>query len=571
MTVSGTNQFPTVQEQLDRHFPDYDADDARDESGTDVMRKPLIIIDENLVPNEILQAAATKGIALGTGCRTKLDSGETGFIEGDTDTDTDADTDTDTDTVETGPIVETGDSVETGQADTAETGDTGGPVIDFLRTIAADETDGVFYGEAEGDEAGTTVTFAGDVDGDGSMDLFIGAPKAAAEDTTPGVAYLVSGPLTNYSSFNLEDATAKISGESASQEIGRALSGPGDVNGDGFADLLVGNYANDYYNGAAHLYLGPVTGAKTFAEADQTLLGSSGEAYGYAVQGVGDLDGSGYPNVAVSEAGAAKVYVYSDFPNTTTTDEAYILEGYSGSYAGTALAAAGDVNGDGYGDLVIGAYEDNVGASDAGAVYLVPGNGTVDSGAIEHLSDVGEVLTGEEAGDYAGYSVAAAGDTNYDGYDDIIVGAPNSGLENGAAYLVLGGPALTSNSLSDADARLYGASSYDYAGWAVSGNGSVDGDEYDDIVVGVPNSDATISDGGEALVFLGPVSGYHQLDSSTLDLTTETFVYGLEDGGQLASSLGSMEDADGDGTADIPIGESGNYQGVAHLLFGSSL
>lgn len=502
-----------------------------------------------------------------TGCaHDKIDTAPEGDTDVDTDMDTDTDVDTDVDTAETG---ETGEAGETGDSQ-GETGDTELIPPEELTVLSTESTDVVFYSDTAGSQAGAAIQFVGDADGDGFSDLLVGAPNAASEAGNPGAAYLVSGPLSSYEAFGLSGSTAQIWGDTEGQRIGAAIAGPGDLNRDGLADLVVGDYTFNYYSGAAHVIFGPVTGTFSVADASVSLVGSEGNAYGFAVQGVGDLNASGYPSVAVSELGAARVYVYPDIAVATSTDEAFILEGYTDSYAGVSLAGIGDADGDGFNDLLLGAYQDDVGASDAGAAYFIPSEGSVTVGTTVALSDAGEPFTGEVANDYAGYSVAAAGDTDYDGYADFLVGAPNNGLENGAVYLILGGVDLAPGSLSSADARFYGIRPYDYAGWAVSGGGSVNGDEFDDVVISVPRSDATVADGGEAFVFLGPVSGYHQLGSSTLDLTTATYVYGIEAGGMFGSALGVLSDVDGDGTADLIFGEPGNQDGAAHLVFGSS-
>ena len=141
-----------------------------------------------------------------------------------------------------------------------------------------------------------------------------------------------------------------------------------------------------------------------------------------------------------------------------------------------------------YDDFLVGAHghDDPTAGSYAGTAYLVLGSPSVASAS---LADANAQLTGESSYDAAGDSVAAAGDINADGYDDFLIGAyaysdSTSGSYAGAVYLVLGSPSVASASLTDADARLTGESSDDYAGRSVSPAGDVNADGYDDFLVG---------------------------------------------------------------------------------------
>src|SRR5690242_14058941 len=165
----------------------------------------------------------------------------------------------------------------------------------------------------------------------------------------------------------------------------------------------------------------------------------------------------------------------------------------SNDMLGLSVAGAGDVNGDGYADIIVGADHNDAGGTDAGRAYVVfggPGPTRLPNW----------VLTGGSGGGLFGNSVAGAGDVNGDGYADVIVGAPQAGGSNrGAAYVFFGGPA------ADAipDLALSGEQANDRFGASVAGAGDVNGDGYDDVIVGAPLNDSAGSNSGRAYIFYG--------------------------------------------------------------------
>jgi hypothetical protein len=219
---------------------------------------------------------------------------------------------------------------------------------------------------------------------------------------------------------------------------------------------------------------------------------------------------------------------------------------------------AGDVDADGHGDLLLGAYGNDEGGPAAGAAYLVlgPVTGTFD------LSLANAKLLGETANDWAGADVSGAGDVDSDGHDDILVGAPASysaGSWAGAAYLVLG-PVTGTLDLSLADAKLLGELDH-WTGEALSSAGDVDGDGHDDLLVGTWWDSA-------ALV-LGPVTG-------TLDLARADLKLVGEEIDDACCNVADAGDVDADGRADILLSDPGNDHGgdragAAYLLYGAGL
>lgn len=250
----------------------------------------------------------------------------------------------------------------------------------------------------------------------------------------------------------------EFTGESTnSNYAGRTVAPAGDVNGDGYKDFLIGAYGNNdggANTGAVYLIYGSAT---PFTSRNLTNdIKFWGEA-------VGDLVGE------------------------------------------TSIASAGDVNGDGYDDILIGAYRNDDAGADAGAAYLIYGQAATLTSA--SLSTAIE-FTGEVAGDKAGYFVASAGDVNFDTYDDFLVGAymndDGPGDNGGAAYLIYGqADPLVSASLSTA-VEFTGEVAGDNAGTSVSSAGDVNNDTYSDILVGAQsNDDGPGDDGGAAYLIYG--------------------------------------------------------------------
>jgi hypothetical protein len=448
---------------------------------------------------------------------------------------------------------------------------------DDPRTIDLSRADAKFVGEEGHGLAGESVSGAGDVDGDGHDDLLIGAPFYP-DWGGRGAAYLVLGPVTG--TLDLAVADAKLVGEQVRVDdddiAGSSVSGAGDVDGDGHDDLLVGAYYNDEGGnnaGAAYVVLGPVTGILDLAFADAKLVGEEGLDYaGSSVSDGGDANGDGRDDLIVGAwrnqeggrfAGAAYVVLG---PLSGTLDlslaDAKLVGGGDRDYAGWSVSDAGDVDGDGQDDLLVGGDE----------AYLVLGavTGTLD------LSLADATLTGEYGGGGA-YDVSGAGDVDGDGHDDLLVGAPTyRGLSEGrmgAAHVVLG-PVTGTVDLAFADATLVGEDRGDWAGVSVSGAGDVDGDSYDDLLVGAWRNDEGGVDAGAAHLVLGPVSGTSDLSRADVKLVGERE---LDIAGKSVSGAG---DVDADGHADLLVGASNNYvgpadaddrPGAAYLIYGGGL
>jgi hypothetical protein len=290
----------------------------------------------------------------------------------------------------------------------------------------------------------------GDVDGDASSDLVVGAMDNDAGARDAGAAYLVTGGLSG--DTNLSAVAAKLVGEDAADEAGEYLSPAGDIDGDGIEDLLVGACGvsdTGSAAGATYLVLLPISGTVDLSNADAKLLGVTSDDEACHPGRAGDLDGDGADDVLVGSPGgrgAARssgvaIVLFGEPSGTVNLRDADVnLQGASTSdEAGISVAGALDVNADGAEDVIVGANGVSEGTGTAeGAAYVVLGPLTAGSVA---LSDADWILGGATVASNAGISVAGVGDADADGYGDFAVGAygdTTAGSWAGAAYLVPG-------------------------------------------------------------------------------------------------------------------------------------
>lgn len=490
---------------------------------------------------------------------------------------------------------------DTGHDTPLETGNADSRIDDSEETDGTAETDtgpeplGVaaakLMGEDPGDGAGVGVAAAGDVDGDGLDDLLVGAYG----NGLGGSAYLVSGPVSGRQSLTLADA--KLVGTEEGGDAGGALAGAGDVDGDGYADVLIGGIGDSALalTVAAWLVYTPVAGVTSLDEADAHFVdGEDGEAGGNFVAGPGDVNGDGWEDLLIAAPGgtgsriesdlghcadddveehgsengavAGRVYIVLGPPASETdlsTTDAQLIGEDGGDAAGAPSTQVGDLNGDGLSDIFVGAPRNCESGLDAGAAYIVLGPV---SGEIP-LTDADAKLMPEEDQGGDDLALAGGGDSNGDGYGDAVLGWMWDGADvTGVAYLVLG-PTVGPVTMDEADASLSGEDSEDWAGSSVSWIGDINLDGFDDLAVGALLVSVPATQAGAAYIALGPLSGSQSL--SAADVKVQTGVMG----DSLGATLAGVGDTNGDGLPDLLIGatgddEGGDLAGAAWLLLG---
>jgi hypothetical protein len=338
---------------------------------------------------------------------------------------------------------------------------------------------------------GFSVASAGDVDGDGYPELVVGAPLA---NSTGRVYVFFGGPS------GLVTSPVRLSGTAAGSNFGRSVAGAGDVDGDGYADVIVGARQEDagVSGGRAHVYRGGPSGLSSTPSLLSVPAASS--LFGGSVASAGDVDADGYGDVVVGASGAHRAYVFSGSATGVETMPSATLavpETDLSSF-GASVAGLGDLDADGYCDVGVGApnYEDGRDAS-TGRVYVYLGD------AAGLTTTASQTLTGPDgAGGRFGIALAGAGDADGDGDAELVVGADLVGSSAGRAYVYRGVASGSSTTASpvltnaDATTARFGAS--------VAGAGDLDADGFADLWVGAPGLGAVP---GRAHAFFGGSGG----------------------------------------------------------------
>ncbi|QOJ24926.1 MAG: FG-GAP repeat protein [Gammaproteobacteria bacterium] len=433
------------------------------------------------------------------------------------------------------------------------------------------------------------VSSAGDFNGDGFDDVMIGVENSDSDIDSLGssnlvsdAAYIVFGKNSGFGATldlsNLNGSNGfRIDGINANVSNDFSISNAGDINADGFDDLVIGTtlYGPDSgYSGNAYVLFGKAAGFNASLDLSR-LDGSNGfrvnglavaEDPGNFVSSAGDFNGDGFDDMILGSPVAHSSYLifgkasgFDAVLNLThlNADKGFRLDGIA---TGDTVNTAGDVNGDGFDDLIISAPYADLNGESSGSSYVVFGkaegmNESLDLSSLDGSN--GFRLDGEAAGDHAGYSISTAGDVNGDGFDDLIVGAP--GVDpNDSSYVVFGkasgfSAVLGLSSLDgDNGFRLDGEREFSGAGSSVSGIGDFNGDGFDDLMIGAPNADPDGFRVGASYIVFGKESGFSaSLNLSSLDGSNGLILKGPQLNGRLGDFISDAGDVNGDGLDDV--------------------
>jgi Ca2+-binding RTX toxin-like protein len=476
-------------------------------------------------------------------------------------------------------------------------------------------------GIAPGDFSGYSVSGAGDINGDGISDVIIGAIAADPNGVSSGQSYVVFGssqgfqPIIDLSSLNGRNGF-RIDGIAAGDQLGYSASNAGDVNGDGIQDLIIGaNRANPNGDDSGQSYV--IFGSRnSFAAtvSPSSLNGTNGfkingiavgDRSGTFVSEAGDFNGDGIDDLVIGARSAdpngsdsGQSYVVfgkrggnSDLElSTLNGSNGIIINGVApGDNSGVSVNRAGDVNGDGISDLIIGASRANPNGDDSGQSYVLFGSRQRFSNVIE-LSTLngsnGFTIDGISANDRFGYAATSAGDINGDGIGDVIIGSyyadPNGVSNAGQSYIIFGNSngfsrKIDLNSLNGSNGfKINGIASGDVSGSALSSIGDVNGDGIGDVLIGATYASPDgRSRAGQNYVVFGSRRGFSEtLELSSLNGTNGFKINGISPEDISGVAVSGAGDVNGDGISDLIIGAAfsspnGNAQaGQSAVVFG---
>jgi hypothetical protein len=346
------------------------------------------------------------------------------------------------------------------------------------------------------------------------------------------------------------------------------LSPAGDVNGDGYSDVMVSMFTNEFgvsKDGKVQLFLG--TGNGLGQSPVWNTIGKGGTNFGESIAQAGDVNGDGYFDVIIGasrfsngEENEGAAFVYYGSPSGLSASPAWSMESnQANAFFGVSVSSAGDVNKDGYADVIIGSSYFDSGETNEGKVFIYLGS---PSGLSKTPYFTAE---GDQVNAFFGKSVASAGDVNHDGYGDVVIGAPgydHGHLNEGRAYLYLGTYMGMTQSAAWTGESNQAEANY---GNTVALAGDVNGDGFSDVIVGANRYDDKMSNVGKIYVHMGSANGFSLYPDWTFT--------GNRIDGNMGISVSAAGDINGDGFGEIIVGAYGpnpqNPNGDVFVFFGS--
>lgn len=400
----------------------------------------------------------------------------------------------------------------------------------------------------------------------------------------------------------------RLDGVVENERSGQSVASAGDMNGDGFDDVIIGardSSQHGFGSGSAYVVFGSATQSASSLSLS-TLTGANGfrvdglnanDYVGVSVSKAGDVNGDGLSGVIIgalgdddnaTDSGAACVVFgkKTGFPPVLDVTQLNGSNGFrlagppvASALAGTSVGGGSDINGDGIDDMLVGAAQDNGSASGSGAAYVVFGKSTAFASELQlaalNGSD-GFKLNGAATLDTTGGVVSLRGDVNGDGISDIVVGARLALGFRGSTYVVFGkDTGFTSvidlSLLNGSDGfRLDGETSGDVNGSGAAVTGDINGDGYDEVISGAPYGNEVSNPTGRAYVVYGKPSGF----SSAIDAAALNGGNGFALNGDASSTFGrkvaGAGDVNGDGFEDIIVASPGGLIDSAFVMFGKA-
>ncbi len=395
---------------------------------------------------------------------------------------------------------------------------------------------------------GYSVSTAGDVNGDGFSDVIIGAFLYDNGQTDEGKVFLYYGSPLGL----LPVAIWTAEGNQASAQFGYSVACAGDVNGDGYSDVIVG--ANSYDNalsdeGKAFVYYGSILGLSSTPNWT-AVSNQAGSQFGWSISTAGDVNNDGYSDIIVGaplfnggETNEGKAFVYYGSYTGLSTTANWTCEGNQlNALYGYSVSTAGDVNGDGFSDVIVGASRYDTPIIDEGRAFVYYGSSAGLSPTANWISESHPFAYYS----YYGSSVSTAGDVNGDGYSDVIVGAyfyDSGEPDEGKVFAYYG-----SSSGLPPTASWTAESNQPYArfGNSVSCAGDVNNDGFSDVIIGAYTYDNGETDEGKVFVYYGSFAGLSSAPNWTTESNQANSLFGI--------SVSSAGDVNGDGYSDVIVG-----------------